>query len=191
LSTQAESELLRLKHSRYEIERNAEFAQLRAQFPLQAYLLLTFFSFAADALEALSLRGDIQAAQSSVIKMEDVFTWLKNTSAPLIDKELADLFGILVRADMPMEQVAGVLLKRSKKGKGAPVSNRLPVLQAVEHQMQHPEMSWMRLANKFCQCGKQKHDLKCRDRLRLQAKKLNERLAAWGVDKSLISLPGK
>jgi hypothetical protein len=181
LSTQVESGLPQWERSRDKIEKSAEFSQLQRQYPLQARLLLAFFSFADDAIEALITRGDVQAAQKSASAMGELFTWLKNTSAPRMDKELADLFGTLVRAGVPMERVAGVLQNRFKKGKGAPVSNRLPVLLAVEQKIHNPRLSWMRLAMKFCQCGEEAHNLKCRERLRHQAQELDEMLHRLGV----------
>ena len=80
-----------------------------------------------------------------------------------------------------MEQVGGVLQNRFKKGKGAPVSNRLPVLLAVELKRDNPRLSWMKLAIKFCQCGEPTHNIKCRERLRHQAQELDEMLRRLGV----------
>jgi hypothetical protein len=80
-----------------------------------------------------------------------------------------------------MEQVAAYLLDHTKKGKGAPVSNRLPVLLAVEQKMLNPRLSWMQLAIRFCQCGKREHDLMCRERVRQQARELQAMLARLRV----------
>ena len=123
-----------------------------------SWLLLAFFSSADDALEAMIVRCDLLAAQASVSKMAELFTWLKNTSAPQVDGQLSELFATLIRAGMPMEQVAGILQNRPKKGKGAPVLNRLPVLLAVEQRKLNPQISWMQLAVKYCQCSLRKHD---------------------------------
>ena len=88
---------------------------------------------------------------------------------PPVNEQLSELFGTLVRAGVPMEQVTSILNKRTGKRKGAPVSNRLPVLLAVEYKMLKPQLSWMRAAIKFCPCGKATHDFRCRERLRHQA----------------------
>jgi hypothetical protein len=109
------------ERSSSEIEHAAEFIQLREKYPLQARLFLAFFTFADDAIESMIERHDALAARESVKKMVEVSTWLNNTSAPRVDEQLAELFGTLVRAGVPMEQVAGILQNRLKKGKGAPV----------------------------------------------------------------------
>lgn len=169
------------ERSRGIIEREAEFVQFREKFPLQARLILAFFSFADDALEAMSVRRDVPLAQESVAKMEELFTWLKNTSAPRVDGQLSELFGKLIKAGMAMEEVSGILHERSKKGKGAPVSNRLPVLLAYEQRSLNSKMSWMKLAVKFCQCSEPKHDHRCRERIRQQAMELEKMLTRLGV----------
>lgn len=166
--------------TRERIERDESFVALKALYPLQACLLLTFFDRADDALEAISARGNVQAAEQAASDMAEIFTWLKNAPAPLIDRELAELFSTLVRAGVPMETINPILQNRVKRGKGAPVTNRLPVLRAVEYQSLHPKTSWMQLAMKFCECGKGEHDDKCRGRIRSQARELDEMLDRLG-----------
>jgi hypothetical protein len=111
--------------------------------------------------------------------MAELWSWLKNASPPLIDKELSQTFAMLVRAGVPIEE-AERTLQRSTKGRGRPVSNRLPVLRAVEQRMLNPDLSWMRLAIMFCQCGG-RHTLQCRERIRHQAMELEEMLTRLGV----------
>ena len=62
------------------IESSPEFIQIREQCPLQARLVLAFFSFADDAIEDLIVRRDMQAALESVSKMQELSTWLTNTA---------------------------------------------------------------------------------------------------------------
>jgi hypothetical protein len=169
------------ERSSTKIEHSADFIQLRAEYPLQARLFLAWFSFADDAIEAMIVRHDLLAAQASVSKMAELSTWLTNTSAPKIDKRLSELLGTLVRADVPMDQVARILQGSTKKGKGAPVSNRLPVLLAYEQKKLNPQISWMKLAMRFCQCTEPRHDAKCRERIRHQAMELEEMITRLGV----------
>jgi len=181
LGTHVEAGPQQWERSSSKIEHAAEFIQLREKYPLQARLFLALFTFADDAIECMIERHDALAARESVKKMAEVSTWLNNTSAPRVDEQLAELFGTLVRADVPMDQVASILQRSTKKGKGAPVSNRLPVLLAYEQRKVNPRMSWMKLAVKFCQCAEPKHDARCRERIRRQAMKLDEMLTRLGV----------
>ncbi len=165
---------------RSEIEADPSFIALRAQHPLQMDLLLAFLSFAHKALEAMVGSGNGEAAQEHVSAMTEVYSWLKGASAPVVDKELAGVFGAMLKADVPMDVAAPFLLSRTKKGKGAPVTNRLPVVLAKEYRILHPKTSWMQLAIKFCPCGKP-HDMKCRERLRHQAMEFDDMRVRLGV----------
>src|SRR5690349_21468155 len=80
------------QRTRDQIERDDSFRALATACPLQARLLSLFFSYADDALEAISKRGDLEAAQKSVSAMSELFSWLKNSAAPVVDDELAKLF---------------------------------------------------------------------------------------------------
>lgn len=165
--------------TRENIESDEGFRALRERYPLHSRLLLAFFGYADKALDAISTRGDVRSAQECVSAMGELFSWLKNVSPPLIYKELSGTWAMLVKAGVPIEQ-AGNILQRSAKGRGRPVTNRLPVLQAVEQKMLNPKLSWMRLAIMFCQCG-EKHTPQCRERIRHQAMELEKMLARLGV----------
>jgi hypothetical protein len=162
-----------------DIEQDEGFRALRERYPLQARLVLGFFGYAEKALESLTACSDVPAAQNAVFAMAELWSWLKNASPPLVDKERSETFAMLVRAGVPIED-AGKTLQRATKGRGRPVTNRLPVLQAVEQRMLNPKLSWMRLAVMFCQCGK-RHGPRCRERIRHQAMDLEEMLTRLGV----------
>jgi len=51
------------ERSRDRIERDDSFRALSITHPLQARLLLAFFSFADDAIEALEIRGDVRSTR--------------------------------------------------------------------------------------------------------------------------------
>jgi len=166
--------------SRAAVETDEEFASFRKQYPLCARLVLGFFGYTDQALQALRIQ-DHSAAQKATAAMSELFSWIKNADPPVVDKALAEIVSGLIRAGLPTEQADIYLLAHVKKRRGRPVSNRLPVLLAFERKQVDPRVSWMRLARKYCRCGKITHDFKCRERIRIQAMELDEMLTRLRV----------
>jgi hypothetical protein len=173
-----------LARFRHHIESDDSFISFRVEHPLVASFLLAFFGRADQALGALSVRADVPAAQRLALEMGELYSWLKNASPPLIDKETSGTWAEMLRVGVPMEYATKVLLGQAKRGRGKPVSNRSLVLLAVEQKRLKPRLSWMKLTGKFCPCGQANHDTKCRERLRHQAQELEDVIARLGVEKS-------
>ena len=90
----------------------------------------------------------------------------------------------LVHEGFDLKRALDLSAKLSKRARGRPVSNRGPVLLAVEQRLLHPELSWMKLAIRFCQCGQSHHNEMCKQRIRQQAMKVEKMLTRLGVEKS-------
>lgn len=163
-----------------EFEADQSFVELQGRYPVQARLLLAFFRHIGSALDTLATTGDLKAAQVSVSAAEEIYSWLKNCRAPRLSIEISQLWSTLIKAGVPGEQAALVLQNSVDKPRGAPVSNRLPVLLAFEKRTQDGT-SWGRLAREFCPCDKPKHDIHCKERIRQQAMKLEEMMMRLGV----------
>jgi hypothetical protein len=162
-------------------ERQPEFAEWRLAHPLQAAIWLSFCGYADAAVESVLVSWDPEGLKRSAAAMSELSTWLTNNCAQT-QESLHDTFLQLLNAGLSPEQAFELAQPlRPKKRKGRPVSNRRPVLLAIEHQLLNPPVSWMQLALKSCQCGKQKHDTACRNRLRVQAGNLKKMLTRLGV----------
>jgi hypothetical protein len=142
-------------------------------------MVLSFLAHAQKSIEAMGNR-DLSSAQESADAMSELYSWLQNADPPVIGKAVSDTFAELVRAGVPIQQAA-IVLRTSTRGRGRPVANRLPVLLAFEKRELNPALSWSRLAREFCQCGQRVHDLRCRNRIRQQARALERVLSRLGV----------
>jgi len=161
-------------------ERQPGFSGWRTEHPLQARIWLAYCGYADSAFESMFMGWDVDAFQRSASAMAELASWLTNVS-PQIEENLQETFRQFLNAGVPAEHAFALSQVRPKKRRGRPVSNRLPVLLAAEHQLLHPKLSWMRLAMKFCPCREPRHSLKCRNRLRIQARALKEMLTRLGV----------
>ncbi len=160
-------------------ERQEGFAEWRATHPLQARLWLGFCGYADSAFEAILMRNDVRALQRSASAMSELASWIAEDRRPSA-QDIEEAFRRCVEAGWPIDQAAE-LFQPPKKKLGRPVSNRWPVMLALEQRMQNPELSWMQLAVDFCRCGQPKHEYACRERIRQQAMVLDEMLNRLGV----------
>jgi len=157
------------------------FAEWRASNPLQARLWLGFCEYADSAFGAMLLRNDELALQSSASAMSELASWITDDRRGSA-QDIEEAFRRCLEAGWPIEQAATLLQPpKTKKKLGRPVSNRWPVMLALERRMQNPKLSWMQLAVDFCRCDKPKHEFACRERIRQQAMVLDEMLNRLGV----------
>ena len=168
------------ERTRDKIEGDDSFAVFRTNHPLLARMVLAFFSRADGAMEAMYSR-DVEAVRKCLSEMAELYTWLFNSSAPKVDNEIAETWADMVRLGLPMEKATNFLHGHLKRGQGKPVSNRFPILLAVERKLMNPRLSWMKLAITFCACGQSKHDYGCRERIRHQAVEFDEMRKRLGV----------
>jgi len=165
-------------------ERQPGLAAWRAAHPLQAEIWLAFCGYADSAFESMLIHRDADTFERSTAAMAELSTWLTNSS-PQPGESAEETFRQFLSAGMPAEYAFALTQVRPKKRRGRPVSNRRPVLLAVEQKTLCPQLSWMTLATEYCQCRKRSHDnVRCRDRLRIQAMELDEMLTRLGVQKN-------
>ena len=169
-------------------ERQPDFAEWRTSHPLQAEIWLAFCGYADSAFESMLIHPDADAFQRSTAAMAELATWLTNSSPQLHDN-VQETFQQFLDAGFPAEYAFALSQVRPKKRRGRPVSNRRPVLLAVEQKILFPHLSWMTLATEVCPCRKGAHDLQCRDRLRIQAMELDEMLTRLGVKNNQADFP--
>ena len=162
------------------LQHDPVFAEYCAHHPLRARILLAFcINF--DAGFKASERGDIRAADQSSAAMAELVSWLSDDE-PQTDEAPSDTVARLVREGFSIEEAFNMNAKLHQRGRGRPVSNRLPALLALEQRMySDPRPSWMRLAIRFCRCPKTNHDHPCKERLRQQSRILENTLRRLGA----------
>jgi hypothetical protein len=88
---------------------------------------------------------------------------------------------IMKYADFPEDMIKSVMKRLEHKPRGRPVTKRQIAIKALEKQMLEPERRWSyrQLAQKFCKCGKDKHDSSCAQALRQSMLQLRKILAKY------------
>jgi hypothetical protein len=161
-------------------ERQEGFAAWRLKYPIQARLWLGFCTYADLAFEAMFTRGDVQELSRCTSVMAELATWIASPD-PGTQADRERWFKVLLDAGLPIGQALQQATAPEKRAKGRPVSKRRLATLALEAKELAPDLSWMQLAMKFCDCSKRPHDEKCRDRLRQEIRILQKTLEEWGV----------
>jgi hypothetical protein len=71
--------------------------------------------------------------------------------------------------------------KRVKRKGRPPTESRKLAIFVLDARLTDPQMSWTKLPQKFCRCGKRTHSHKCVDRLRTQVRLLIKELKKWRI----------
>jgi hypothetical protein len=165
-------------------ERQEGFAHWRVDHPLQARVWLGYCGYADSAFEAMFTARDVEAFKRSASAMSELASWVSDDRLQAVGN-IDEIFQEYLRAGLPVQHAIDLAQKPGKKKRGRPVSNRWPIMLALEHWMQikdtqDHDLSWMQLAIRFCRCGKQ-HNERCRNRLRQQVMVLERKLLDLGV----------
>lgn len=172
------------------------FKDFETEHPLQARIWLAFCNHADAAFEAMFTRWDVDAFSRAASAMAELATWISDDRLATV-QSADEVFQKHVRDGVPVGHAIEIAEKPQKKKHGRPISNRWPVMLALEHwrkvrERGNRDLSYMQLAVLFCRCGKPNHDERCRDRLRKQMIVLERKLTALGVEKNPnVFLPGE
>jgi len=80
-----------------------------------------------------------------------------------------------------LDECHGILKRASARGqKGRPSTKRVPAIKALVYQKELG-WTWPKLRDRFCPCGKAKHDSSCQDSLRAEVVMLKRLLKKYGV----------
>ena len=82
----------------------------------------------------------------------------------------------------PLEVVPVMLAPFSKPGAPIKVETRELAITAVEAKQTDPNFSWQKFANQHCRCGKSKHDINCKERIRQAAMELQALLKRLNLE---------
>ena len=97
---------------------------------------------------------------------EEILAWLFPQQPSSFESALTFVMALQSR-NISQDIWKSLLERAGKRSRGRPISKRQIAIKALEMKMSDPKKwSNMKLAQKFCDCGKSKHDAGCNERLR-------------------------
>jgi len=115
-------------------------------------------------------------------EFEELASWLGDQPNPPSRADILRTYRELKSSfSWPDDLAERYVTELERKERGRPRSNRRVVMLALEQRELNPTLSWMQLTIRFCACGKDMHDMRCRERIRQMALNLKRTLDRLGV----------
>ena len=117
-------------------------------------------------------------------EIRELLTLLHPGQAASLDRDLRlNVEQILISHGVPIDERKKIVDRVAKPRKGAPASKRNMPVQAFDLRLKNPTLSWARLTERICTCGKKKHehDPRCMQRIRQSVINLRKTLRKYDL----------
>jgi len=155
----------------------------------------------SSGIERVISEEDVLAVRAEIVdEIKELMAWLPETHPRIaasfekkvlsrIDKEIGkptkeevnELAKHMLSRGFPFDVVRAVLKVGSPRLRGRPVSKRRLAIRVLEAKIASPELSWARLAWRFCDCGQKRHGFTCREAIRKSVGQLKKLIAKYHI----------
>ncbi len=106
-------------------------------------------------------------------ELAELASWFCPPAKPRPDLETIEIANRAAQAGWSASEALDLAKKSQNRPRGRPITKRLVAVHCYELHLTNPQKwSWMRLAQKYCDCGAAQHEEKCSGRIQRQVRHL-------------------